>query len=148
MSDLRLPTLNKIVIAGRCTRDPEVRFLQSGTAVATIGLASSRAYKDPKDPAGDWKEEVCFVNVVAWGPLAERCGDSLRKGSAALVEGRLQSRSWDGEDGKKRSTIEIRADRIQFLDRNRSDGSSGSGYGSEPATVDTGSSLPSDDLPF
>lgn len=146
MSDLRLPTLNKIVMAGRCTRDPEVRFLQSGTAVATIGLASSRAYKDPKDPSGDWKEEVCFVNVVAWGPLAERCGDSLRKGSAVLLEGRLQSRSWEGEDGKKRSTIEIRADRIQFLDRNRSDGTSS--YGAEPATVDTGGSMPADDLPF
>jgi len=147
MSDLRLPTLNKIVIAGRCTRDPEVRFLQSGTAVATIGLASSRAYKDPKDPSGEWKEEVCFVNVVAWGPLAERCGDSLRKGSAVLVEGRLQSRSWDGEDGKKRSTIEVRADRIQFLDRNRPDGGGGGGNSGEHATVDAGS-MPSDDLPF
>jgi single-strand DNA-binding protein len=143
---MRLPTLNKVLIAGRLTRDPEVRYIQSGTAVTTLGLASSRAYKDPKDPSGAWKEEVCFVNVVAWGPLAERCGVSLMKGSAALVEGRLQSRSWETEDGQKRTVIEVRADRIQFLDRR--------GGGGEPAYAGGGSEsageggMPTDDLPF
>jgi single-strand DNA-binding protein len=117
VSDLRLPTLNKVLIAGRCTRDPEVRYIQSGTAVTTLGVASSRAYKDPKDPSGPWKEETCFINVVAWAQLAERCGDSLKKGSAVLVEGRLQSRSWETDEGQKRTVIEVRADRIQFLDR-------------------------------
>ena len=149
MSDLRLPTLNKIMIAGRCTRDPEVRYIQSGAAVTTLGIASSRAYKDPKDPSGEWKEETCFVNVVAWGPLAERCGDGLKKGSAVLVEGRLQSRSWETEEGQRRSAIEIRADRIQFLDRNR--GGEGSpafaGRSAESSGSDAGS-MPADDLPF
>lgn len=148
MADLRLPTLNKILITGRCTRDPEVRFLQSGTAVTTLGMASSRAYKDPKDPSGDWKEEVCFVNVTAWGPLAERCGDNLKKGSAMLVEGRLQSRSWETEDGQKRSVIEIRADRIQFLDRNRGGGEAPAYAGGGTQSAGKQDSMPADDLPF
>src|SRR5262245_54559927 len=75
--ELRLPSLNRIVIAGNLTRDPEVRYTQSGAAVANIGLASSRYYKDPKDPAGEWKEDTCFVTVVAWAQLAERAGDTL-----------------------------------------------------------------------
>ena len=93
--ELKLPTLNKILIAGNCTRDPEVRYMQSGTAMVRIGLASSRYYRDPKDSSGEWKEDTCFVNVVVWGQLAERMGDQLKKGTAILVEGRLQSRSWE-----------------------------------------------------
>jgi single-strand DNA-binding protein len=114
-----------------------------------LGIASSRAYKDPKDPSGAWKEETCFVNVVAWGPLAERCGDSLKKGSAVLVEGRLQSRSWETEEGQKRTVIEVRADRIQFLDRRGGEGAPAfAGGASEAAGTESQSAMSADDLPF
>ena len=149
--ELRLPSLNRIMIAGNLTRDPEIRYTQSGAAVANIGLASSRYYKDPKDPAGEWKEDTCFVTVVAWAQLAERVGDTLKKGSPVLVEGRLQSRSWETEDGQKRSVIEIRADAIQSLERR------GGGGGGAPAYAGSGAresgegaddSMKADDLPF
>jgi single-strand DNA-binding protein len=145
VSDLRLPSVNKILISGRLTRDPEVRYTQSGTAVATLGVASSRSYRDPKDSSG-WKEETCFVNVVAWAQLAERCGDSLKKGSAVFIEGRLQSRSWETDDGNRRTAIEIRADRVQFLDR-RGDAQPALARGGD-AVEEEGGALPDDDLPF
>ena len=149
MSDLRLPSLNRIILAGRLTRDPDLRYTQAGTAVTTLGVASSRAYKDPKDPEAGWKEETCFVNVVAWAQLAERCGENLKKGSAVLVEGRLQSRSWETEDGQKRTVIEVRADRIQFLDRRGGEGSPAyAGAADEGARSEGRGSLDADDLPF
>ena len=96
---------------------------------------------------GEWRDDTCFVNIVAWRELAERCGDKLKKGSAVLVEGRLQSRSWETEDGQKRSTIEVSADRVQFLDRNR-DGQGGApAYASGGETRQEGG-MPADDLPF
>ena len=146
--ELRLPSLNRILIAGNLTRDPEVRYTQSGAAVTNIGIASSRYYKDPKDPNGEWKEDTCFVTVVAWGALAERTGDTLKKGSPVLVEGRLQSRSWENDDGQKRSVIEIRADRIQFLDK-RGAGEGQPAYAGGPGdSAPTEPGLPADDLPF
>jgi single-strand DNA-binding protein len=140
--------VNKIMIAGRLTRDPEVRYTQSGTAVATLGVASSRAYKDPKDPSGAWKEETCFVNVVTWAQLAERCGDSLKKGSAVFVEGRLQSRSWETEDGSRRSVVEVRADRVQFLDRRGSGEAQPVAARGGDVSEDDAGSFADDDLPF
>lgn len=151
MSDLKIPQVNRILIAGRLTRDPEVRYTQAGTAVATIGVASSRSFKDPKDPSGAWKEETCFVNVVAWAQLAERCGDFLKKGSAVFVEGRLQSRSWETEDGSRRSVIEIRADRVQFLDKRGTGGEAQPAFArssGEAVEEDASASSGDDDLPF
>ncbi len=148
VSDLRLPSVNKIMIAGRLTRDPEVRYTQSGTAVATLGVASSRAFKDPKDPSGAWKEETCFVNVVTWAQLAERCGDALKKGSAVFVEGRLQSRSWETEDGNRRSVVEVRADRVQFLDKRGGEPQPVAARGGDVAVDEGGGSFADDDLPF
>jgi single-strand DNA-binding protein len=75
-------------------------------------MATNRRYKDK---AGEVKQEVCFITVVAWDRQAEVCNQYLRKGSPLFVEGRLQTRSWDGTDGKKRSVVEVRAERIQFL---------------------------------
>jgi single-strand DNA-binding protein len=149
--ELKLPSLNKILIAGNCTRDPEVRYMQSGTAMCRIGLASSRYYRDPKDSAGEWKEDTCFVNVVVWGQLAERMGDQLKKGTAVLVEGRLQSRSWEADDGTKRSAIEINADRVQVLERRG--GSEGApayaaSSGGRESDSSSGSDMSADDLPF
>jgi single-strand DNA-binding protein len=114
MADLRLPSLNRVLIAGRLTRDPELRYTPSGTAVCNLRLASGRRYKDR---SGEWQDDSTFVSVVTWSRTAENCGEYLKKGSAVLVEGRLQSRSWETEDGQKRSVVEINALRVEFLDR-------------------------------
>lgn len=107
-----MASLNKILIIGNLTRDPELRYTPGGTAVANLRMAVNRRYKDK---AGEAKQEVCFITVVAWDKQAEVCNQYLHKGSPLFVEGRLQSRSWDGNDGKKRNVIEVRAEKVQFL---------------------------------
>jgi single-strand DNA-binding protein len=114
MSDLRLVSINKVLLSGRLTRDPELRYTPSGVAVMTFSLALNRRYKDQ---SGEWKDEVSYVNVVAWQRQAELASEYLKKGSAVFVEGRLQSRSWETSEGQKRSVLEVRAERLQFLDR-------------------------------
>ncbi len=113
MARFSMIDLNRVLLAGRLTRDPELRYTSSGIAVATLPLAVSRKYKS-KD--GEKKEQTCFINVVVWEKTAERCAEYLGKGRAVLVEGTLQSRSWETESGQKRSTIEVRALRVQFLE--------------------------------
>jgi single-strand DNA-binding protein len=107
-----MASLNKVFIMGNLTRDPELRYVPSGTAVATFTIAVNRVYTSQ---AGEKKEEVSFIRVVVWGRRAEVCGEYLSKGSPVFVEGRLQSRSWESQDGQKRSTIEVIADNVQFL---------------------------------
>ncbi|KPJ49138.1 hypothetical protein AMJ40_06195 [candidate division TA06 bacterium DG_26] len=114
MAELKMPQINRVIITGRITRDPELRYTPNGTAVINMGLASSRRFKDS---SGEWNEATTFLDTVAFGELAERCGEFLRKGSAVLVEGSLQSRSWESEAGQKRSKVELRAMRVQFLDK-------------------------------
>lgn len=106
--------LNKVFLIGNLTRDPELRYIPSGTAVATFTVASDRTYTSA---AGEKKEDTCFVRVVAWARQAELVGEYLKKGSPVFVEGRLQSRSWETPDGQKRSTLEVVALNIQFLGR-------------------------------
>lgn len=106
-----MASLNKVLLLGNLTRDPELRYVPSGTAVASFGLAMNRTYTAQ---SGEKKEEVCFVNVVVWGKQAESCGQYLNKGSPVLVEGRLSYRTWE-QEGKTRSTLEVRAERVQFL---------------------------------
>lgn len=110
----RLPNLNRVMIVGNLTRDPELRSTTSGVPVANFRIASNRRFKDS---GGDWKEDVCYVGVVAWQKLAESCAARLKKGSAVYVEGELRSRTMDNDDGTKRSSIEIRAHHVQFLDK-------------------------------
>jgi single-strand DNA-binding protein len=107
-----MPNLNRVFLMGNLTRDPELRYVPSGTAVATFTIAMNRAYNTQ---TGEKKEEVTFVRVVAWGRMAEVCGEYLSKGSPVFVEGRLQSRTWEGQDGQKRSTLEVIANSVQFL---------------------------------
>lgn len=109
-----MANLNQVFLIGRLTRDPELRYVPSGRAVANLGLATSQTFTTQ---AGEKKEEVCFVRVVVWGKQAENCSQYLNKGSQICVEGRLQSRSWEAEDGTKRNTLEVVARRIQFLDK-------------------------------
>lgn len=107
-----MASFNKVLLMGNLTRDPELRYVPSGTAVATFTIAVNRVYTSQ---AGEKKEEVSFIRIVVWGRRAEVCGEYLSKGSPVFVEGRLQSRSWEGQDGQKRSTMEVVADNVQFL---------------------------------
>ncbi len=116
MADLKMPELNSVLIAGNLTKDPIIRQTRNGTPVANFSIASNRKFRDGDN---NWQEDVCYVGVVAWNRLAESCVDKLRKGSAVLVEGELQSRTWTTEDGSTRSTVEIKARRIQFLNKRR-----------------------------
>jgi single-strand DNA-binding protein len=114
MADLRMPDINSIIIVGNLIKDPVFRNTNSGVPVANFTIASNRKFKDN---TGLIKEDVCFIGVVAWYKLAESCYENLKKGSAILVEGELQSRSLRTEDGFNRNIIEIKARRIQFLNR-------------------------------
>ena len=114
MSNTRLPHLNRVLIVGNLTKDPELRYTSTGVPVANFRIASNKKYKDN---LGESKEDVCFIGVVAWQKLAESCSKFLKKGSAVLVEGELRSRFKENEDGSKRNLIEIRAFQVQFLDK-------------------------------
>ena len=103
--------LNKVFLIGNLTRDPELKALPSGTAVASFGVATNRVWKDQK---GEKREDVQFHNIVAFGRQAEVVSQYLKKGSMIFVEGRLQTQSWDGQDGVKRYKTEIVAERIQL----------------------------------
>ncbi|MBI2100484.1 MAG: single-stranded DNA-binding protein [Candidatus Vogelbacteria bacterium] len=103
--------LNKAIIIGNLTRDPELKTLPSGTKVATLGVATNRVFKNKN---GERQEDTQFHNVVVFGNQAEIVNQYLRKGQTVMVEGRIQTRSWDGQDGQKRYRTEIVADRVQF----------------------------------
>jgi single-strand DNA-binding protein len=99
---------NTVTLTGNLTRDPEMRFTPSGAGQAILGLAVSRRYQDRNN---EWQEETGFYNVVCWGDLAENV-QSLKKGTRVIVNGRLRQRSWETEQGEKRSVIEVQADEI------------------------------------
>jgi single-strand DNA-binding protein len=107
-----MASLNKVLLIGNLTRDPELRYIPSGSAVTSFTLAVNRVYKLQ---TGEKKEEVTFIRVVVWAKMAEVCAEYLKKGSPVFVEGRLQSRSWDGPDGQKRNTTEVVASNVQFM---------------------------------
>lgn len=109
-----MASLNKVLVIGNLTMDPELRFTPNGAAVANLRMAVNHRYPDN---AGGWVEEASFFTVVAWGRQAEVCNEYLKKGSPILIEGRLRSRSWETPEGQKRSTVEIVASRVQFLSR-------------------------------
>ncbi len=121
-------SLNKVMLIGNLTRDPELRYIPSGQAVATFTVAVNRTYNSQ---SGEKKEEVSFIRVVVWARRAEVCNEYLKKGSSVFVEGRLQSRTWDAPDGTKRSAMEVIAQNVQFLSR------SGGGRTSESSEIPT-----------
>ncbi len=108
-----MSSLNKVMLIGRLGQDPEVRYTQSNTAVATLSLATSERYKDGN---GEQQERTEWHRVVAWGRLAEICQQYLNKGSLIYVEGPLQTRSWEDNQGQKRYTTEIKALQMTMLD--------------------------------
>ena len=107
-----MASFNKVLLIGNLTKDPELRYTPQGTAVVNLRLAVNRKYRDKNQ---ELKEETCFVTAVAWNKQAETCNQYLHKGSPILIEGRLQSRSWEDNSGQKRNVIEVRAERVQFL---------------------------------
>jgi single-strand DNA-binding protein len=121
MAAIRLPSINRVVITGRLTQEPQLNYTASGTAVLKMRIASNKPYKGSD---GEWKQEVCFLNIVAWSKLAENCGEYLGKGSAVYVEGRLKSNEWEDGEGNKKSSLDVHADSVQFLDKFRSNGES------------------------
>ncbi|MBN1996540.1 single-stranded DNA-binding protein [candidate division KSB1 bacterium] len=114
MAEFKMPDINNVLIAGNLTNDPIFRKTSSGTPVVNFYIASNRKYKDN---SGIWRENVCYVGVVAWNKLAEACAQTLKQSSSVLIDGELQSRSWRNEDGNMKNIVEIRARRIQFLDK-------------------------------
>ena len=114
-----MASLNKVLLIGNLTKDPELRYTPNGTAVTNLRIAVNRKFKDR---TGELKEDTCFITVTAWDKQAEICNQYLQKGRAVFVEGILQSRSWETGDGQKRSTIDVRAERIQFLGGPRGEG--------------------------
>ncbi len=119
MADLKMPELNTVMIAGNLTRDPILRRTTNGTPVVNFSIASNRKYRDANS---QWQEEVCYVGVVAWNRLADSCASRLKKGSAVLIDGELQSHVFKNDDGANRNIVEIKARRIQFLNKRGSMG--------------------------
>lgn len=143
--------LNKALIIGNLTQDPELKSLPSGTAVCNFSLATNRNYTD-KD--GNKKEDTDYHNIVVFGRQAETTSQYLSKGSMALVEGRIQTRSWEGDDGKRRYRTEIVANRVQFGPRSGNSGGGGGEQREAPANDSQEIDYPEDeditpeDIPF
>lgn len=153
-------SLNKVQLIGNLTRDPEMKQIPGGQVVSTFGMATNLTWTDS---SGQKQTKVEFHNIVAWRKLAEICGQYLKKGSKCYIEGRLQTRDWEGEDGVKRYRTEIVADNMIMLDKK--DGGAGgsyqreaggiskgaeenSGQESAPAPAGGGDEVKIDDLPF
>lgn len=148
-----MASLNKVILLGNLTRDPELRYTPNGTPVASFGLAVNRRYRQGDES----RDEVCYIDIVTFGRQAETVGEYLSKGNLAMIEGRLQWRSWETEDGQKRSKHEVVANNVQFLPRGREEGMGrsepafpSSSSVSPPASRDTGDfPMPEDDdIPF
>ena len=136
--------LNKAIIIGNLTRDPELKTLPSGVKVASFSLATNRFWKDK---SGAKQEDTQFHNIVVFAQQAEIVAQYLKKGQSALVEGRIQNRSWDAPDGTKKYRSEIVADRVQFGPKAGGSFSAGASSGA-PSEVDTGGAGPNPTEPL
>ena len=111
--NVRIPEQNLVLISGRLTRDPDMRYTQKGLGVCSFDLAVNRRYKD--QATGEWKDDTTFVPVSVWGPKADRCKERARKGVPAFVEGRLVNSEYTDKTGQKRKVMRVVARRVQFL---------------------------------
>lgn len=145
-----MANLNKVLLIGRLTRDPEARYTPSGAAVTEFGFAVNRYYT----VNGERKEDTCFLDVSAWGRLGELARNYLRKGRQAYIEGHLTFSEWQTQDGQKRSKIRVVADNIQFLDSKEGGGGGGSyggnqgSFGGPPQQQQRQDAAPPMDDPF
>jgi single-strand DNA-binding protein len=137
MSQLRLPEVNRVMLSGRLTRDPELRFAADGTQVSSFTIAFHRRYR-ARD--GRFQEHTGYAIVMTYQRLAEVCGQHLKKGAPVLVEGRLQMREWNTRQGGKQQRLEIRAEMVHFLEKPA--GAGGSAGLPEAAEIDEGGTGP------
>ncbi|MCB9478311.1 MAG: single-stranded DNA-binding protein [Deltaproteobacteria bacterium] len=137
-----MASYNKVILMGNLTRDPEKRYTESGTCIVTMGVAVNRRVKRQNE----WTEEANFFDIVVFGNQAENCAKYLAKGRPVLVDGELQQRRWEGQDGQKRSKVEVVANQVTFLGSGGGGGGGGSyggvGGSDEPPPLDD------DDIPF
>ena len=149
-----MASLNRVVLIGNLTRDPELRTTPSGTSVATLGIAVNRRWTNQQ---GEKVDNTDFFNIVAWGKLAELCSEYIRKGSPIAVDGRLQYRTWETPEGQKRSKVEVVAENVQFLGRPREARGEFTGTAEEVSTPEApkpaegataGSDVEESDVPF
>ncbi|MCC6711353.1 MAG: single-stranded DNA-binding protein [Candidatus Pacebacteria bacterium] len=124
-------SLNKVMLIGNLTRDPNLRFTPNSTAVCSFGLATNRSWTSAE--GGEKQERVDFHNVVAWSKLAEICGQLLHKGDKVYVEGRIQTRDWKTESGEERRVTEIVIDNMMLLSNSKGGGSAANDGMNEPA---------------
>ncbi len=143
MADLRLPSINYVILSGRLTRDPELRYTPTGNPVLNMRLASSRRFQAGEE----WKEETLYIDVVLWGPQAERLSPRLSKGSPVVVEGRLRYREWEGDTGK-RSVIELVAWRVQALEKAGAEAPEGEAAPGDEAFPEFDEGNPEEEFPF
>jgi single-strand DNA-binding protein len=144
-----MATINSVVLVGNLTRDPELRHTPSGTAVCSLRLAVNTRRKDPA--SGQWTEKPNYFDITVWGQQGENCAQYLAKGRRVGVQGRLEWREWEAQDGSKRQAVEVIADTVQFLD-SRAEGESGGQYvpagaAAQTADADFGAAA-DDDIPF
>jgi single-strand DNA-binding protein len=133
-------SFNQVILMGNLTRDPELRQTPTGQNVCSFSLALNRSYKDS---SGEWQEATDYIDIVAWGPLGERVSQYLSKGRRCLVQGRLQSRSWE-QDGQKRNKVEVLANDVTFLDgRGGEGGEAGEGGSRQSAAPAASKPAPS-----
>jgi len=137
--------INHVILIGHLGADPELKYTKSGTAVTNFRLAVNRP---PQRDAPDSEGQVDWLTIVCWEKLAENCAQYLHKGSKCAVEGRVQSRSWETKDGQKRSTVEINARNVQFLDKagERKESAAAPGPAPGTATNDFGDIPPGEDI--
>lgn len=157
-----MASYNKVILMGNLTRDPEMKYLPSGTAVANFGIAMNERYTDRQ--TGEQRESACFVDVEAWDRQAELVNEYLSKGSPIFIEGALKFESWETEDGTKRSRLKVRLFRLQFIGGRQDGDGVGGGYtdatpteppmqgqpdqGAAPSASETDTSSTEDDIPF
>lgn len=113
-----MASYNKVILLGRLTRDPELRYTPGGTAVASFGLAVNDRIKQ----GDEWKEEPCFVDIVTFGRQAENCSEYLSKGSSVLIDGRLKYNKWENQEGQTRTKLEVIANNVQFMPKSQGGG--------------------------
>lgn len=139
-----MASLNKVMLIGSLGKDPEVRYTQSGTAVASFSMATSERFK--KD--GDWQDKTEWHNITLWGNLAEIAGKYLTKGKPVYIEGRLQTRKWQDRDGNDRYTTEIVGEKMQMLGAKGEGKSSGGGSGGASPQYEEPAFDDDSDIPF
>lgn len=158
-----MASYNRVILLGNLTRDPEMKYLPSGTAVANFGMAMSDKYTDRQ--TGEQRENVCFVDVEAWDRQAEIVNEYLSKGSPVFIEGSLRFDSWETPEGEKRNKLKVRVFRLQLIGGRRDGDDAGGGYtqatppdttpmqgqpeqSSTPSPGESNTSSTDDDIPF